>query len=135
MNANTERKGVDVLVADVAAARRERDEAREAQEHAELELAYLANEMMFNGNSIGWIASKADNYKAALGRAWDAFTATGGKCDGRTELADAIRQRGADVAELIEAACDPNVTGTCDKETRIRARQRLQRALARVGGA
>lgn len=47
----------------------------------------------------------------------------------------ALTNARAAVAELIEAACDPNVTGTCDKETRIRARQRLQRAIARVGGA
>ena len=85
--------GDGVKAADIAAARRERDEAIEERGRAHIELAYLANELMFNGNSIGWIASKADNYKKALGDAWDALIALGGKCDGNTILADAIRQQ------------------------------------------
>lgn len=83
---------------DVAAARRERDEAIEEKEYAELELAYLANEMVYEGNSIGWIASKAKKYGDALHRAWTALTEAGGKCDGQTELAEAIRQHFAAIA-------------------------------------
>ena len=81
------------LTADRDAARRERDEAIEAKESAELETAYLANEMVYEGNSIGWIASKAKNYGAALMDAWAAVKAIGGKCDGLTPLHEAIRQQ------------------------------------------
>lgn len=81
------------LTADRDAARRERDEAIQAKESAELEVAYLANEMVYEGNSIGWIASKAKNYGVALMAAWDGVKAIGGKCDGSTPLHEAIRQQ------------------------------------------
>lgn len=81
------------LEADRDAARRERDDAIEEKEAAQLEVAYLANEMIYEGNSIGWIASKAKNYGAALGDAWSAVKAVGGVCDGATPLHVAIRQQ------------------------------------------
>lgn len=95
---------VEDLIADVAAARRERDEAIEEKEYAEHQLALLANEMVYEGNSVGWIYSKAKNYGDALLKAWDALKLTGVKCDGNTSVADAILIRGAKVAELVAAA-------------------------------
>lgn len=95
-----------VALLDIEAARRERDEAREARERAELDLAYLANEMVYDGNSVGWIASKADKYKRALLEAWDAVKAVGGKCDGNTALATAIRAQ-------LAAAPSPPVALVC----------------------
>lgn len=47
--------------------------------------------LCYKGNSVEWMHSKATNYKAALGRAWDAMTAAGFPPDGNTELCDAIR--------------------------------------------
>lgn len=92
------------LTADRDAARRERDEAIKAKESAELETAYLANEMVYEGNSIGWIASKAKNYGAALMDAWGAVKAIGGKCDGSTPLHEAIRQQLVAKDAAIDAA-------------------------------
>jgi len=87
----------DALVADRDAARRERDEQAEELERAELELAYLANEMVFEGNSIGWIAMKARNYKDAISRAWDVLRASGSPPDGNTGLSEMITKHCAEM--------------------------------------
>lgn len=66
---------------------RERDE-----EIADLQqqLTDLADRMVYRGNSISWIHSKAENYKAALGRAWDALIAAGISPDGETDVAQGV---------------------------------------------
>jgi|AGTN01.3.fsa_nt_gi hypothetical protein len=63
----------------------------------------LANRMEYRGNSVSWWHSKAENYKAALGRAWEALNEAGIHADGKTDVADAIRllaqRRGAERAD------------------------------------
>lgn len=54
--------------------------------------------LVYKGNSVEWMHSKAEKYKAALGRAWDAMTEAGFPPDGKTELCDAIRQAMIDAA-------------------------------------
>ena len=51
----------------------------------------LANQMIYEGNSIGWWHSKAKNYGAALLEAWDALREAGITCDGKTTVAEGIR--------------------------------------------
>ncbi len=46
----------------------------------------------YKGNSVSWTHSKAENYKKALLAAWGALTELGVPCDGKTTVADAIRQ-------------------------------------------
>lgn len=46
--------------------------------------------LTYKGNSVSWWWSKAENYKAALGRAWASMAAAGRPADGHTELCDAI---------------------------------------------
>lgn len=45
----------------------------------------------YRGNSVSWIYSKAENYKKALGRVWDALREAGIESDGKTHCADAVR--------------------------------------------
>ena len=52
----------------------------------------LANEMVYNGNSVGWWYSKAMAYRDAIDRSWDALKAAGITPDGKTDVATAIRQ-------------------------------------------
>lgn len=51
----------------------------------------LASEMVYEGNSVAWWHSKAINYRAALGEAWNALEELGINADGKTSVADAIR--------------------------------------------
>lgn len=46
--------------------------------------------LIYKGNSVSWWQSKAENYKSALGRAWDAMKAAEFPPDGQTQLSDAI---------------------------------------------
>ena len=68
----------------------------EAKESDDGRLGRLALEddwiggISYKGNSVSWTHSKAENYKAALGAAWDALTELGVPCDGNTTVADAI---------------------------------------------
>ena len=64
------------------------------EENDRLEMAYhdLANNMVYEGNSISWTKSKADWYKAALGEAWTALGEAGIQCDGQTTLAEGIKK-------------------------------------------
>ena len=47
---------------------------------------------MYRGNSASWIYSKAENYKKALGRVWDALREHGIQPDGKTHCTDAVSQ-------------------------------------------
>ena len=67
-------------------------QAIEERDQIELQYHHLANEMIYQGNSVGWWYSKATAYKAALGEAWDALHEAGVSADGRTTVADAIRK-------------------------------------------
>lgn len=93
------------LIADRDAARRERDEEAEERERAELELAYLANEMIYEGNSIGWIASKAKNYGNALIEAWAALNDGGYRrpAGEMPNLTEAIKQHCDALASEVKA--------------------------------
>jgi hypothetical protein len=82
-------------VADLDAIR----QAIEERDAAKRDLELLASEMVYKGNSISWIHSKAENYKAALGRAWDALIEAGIPCDGQTDVAEGIRKLAAKVRE------------------------------------
>lgn len=68
-------------------------ELREELEESQRSYALLANESIYDGNSIGWIASKAKNYGDALLLAWGAVKEVGGTCDGNTPLHEAIRKQ------------------------------------------
>ena len=68
-------------------------ELREELERAQRDYELLANESIYHGNSIGWIASKAKNYGDALLKAWEAVGDVGGTCDGKTPLHEAIRKQ------------------------------------------
>jgi hypothetical protein len=72
-------------------------QAIEERDAAKRDLELLANEMVYKGNSISWIHSKAENYKAALGRAWDALIEAGIHPDGETDVAEGIRKLAAKV--------------------------------------
>lgn len=50
----------------------------------------LAQLMIYHGNSIGWWYSKANAYREALDRSWDALKAAGVYPDGKTDVATAI---------------------------------------------
>ena len=57
--------------------------------------------LTYKGNSVTWWHSKAENYKAALGRAWNALIANGINPDGLMDVAGGIHklaQRPTDVA-------------------------------------
>jgi hypothetical protein len=69
------------------------EDLREEIEALRFDYAALANNTMYDGNSIGWIASKAKNYGRSLMDAWDAVCEIGGKCDGNTPLHEAIRKQ------------------------------------------
>ena len=62
------------------------------EENQRLEQAYhdLAREMVYEGNSISWIHSKARNYGNALSEAWHALNAKGVIADGNTTVAEGI---------------------------------------------
>lgn len=66
----------------------ERDEALQA-------CSDLANEMIYHGNSVGWWYSKATAYRNAIDECWKALHEAGIKADGKTSVADAIRQLAA----------------------------------------
>lgn len=66
-------------------------EAIEERDHFERSYHDLADSMIYEGNSISWIKSKADNYKAALGEAWKALGEAGIKCDGKISVAEGIK--------------------------------------------
>ena len=66
----------------------------EQKEYAVMQLDELANNMIYNGNSVGYIYSKAENYKNCIGRCWDAVKEYGIECDGKKDIADAIRELG-----------------------------------------
>ena len=68
-------------------------ELREELERSRRDYELLANESIYDGNSIGWIASKAKNYGDALLKAWEAVGDVGGTCDGNTPLHEAIRKQ------------------------------------------
>lgn len=55
----------------------------------------LANEMIYHGNSVGWWYSKATAYRSAIDECWKALGEAGIKADGKTNVADAIRQLAA----------------------------------------
>ena len=88
------------------------DVAREAiEERDRVEQAYhdLANNMIYEGNSISWTKSKADNYGAALGEAWGALKEAGIKCDGQKTVTEGIRELAEEVAYLqqkIDDSCE-----------------------------
>lgn len=69
------------------------DDLREEVERLQYDYALLANESIYDGNSIGWIASKAKNCGRAILDAWGAVKEVGGKCDGNTPLHQAIREQ------------------------------------------
>lgn len=46
--------------------------------------------LVYKNNSVTWWHSKAENYRDALGRAWDAMSAAGYPPDGKMDLAEAI---------------------------------------------
>lgn len=55
----------------------------------------LAEEMIYEGNSVSWWHSKAIAYRDALGRAWDALSEAGIRADGQTDVAAGIRKLAA----------------------------------------
>lgn len=63
------------------------DRTREAEE------AYrqLAEEIIYEGNSVVWWYSKAQAYQEVLRRSWDALHEAGINSDGKIDVADAIR--------------------------------------------
>ena len=69
-------------------------EALEAliEENQRLKQAYydLAENMVYEGNSIQWIHSKAQNYGNALSDAWQSLNAKGVVADGNTTVAQGI---------------------------------------------
>ena len=56
--------------------------------------------MVYRGNSVSWWQSKAENYKGALGRAWDALREAGIHPNGELDVAAAIRV----LAQRVDAA-------------------------------
>lgn len=68
---------------------REKDEEIDGLQQA---LSDLADRMEYHGNSISWIHSKARANGDALLEAWKALTDAGVLCDGKTTVADGIRQ-------------------------------------------
>ena len=52
----------------------------------------LANNMIYNGNSVSWWYSKAVAYGSALDRAWEELKKAGILADGRIDVAEGIRQ-------------------------------------------
>jgi len=52
----------------------------------------LANKMVYRGNSVSYIYSKADDYKATIMEVWDALKEIGYPPDGATSCADMIRK-------------------------------------------
>lgn len=73
------------------------------EENARLAKNYqlLADEAVYEGNSISWTYRKAIKYRDALERAWSAMAEAGYPADGETELSDAIR------AALLSRECVP----------------------------
>lgn len=74
------------------------DRARDAEQ----ELSLLANEMVYEGNSVSWWASKARNYGNALGVAWVALKGAGIEADGNTSVAQGIEKLAAKNAEQAD---------------------------------
>lgn len=93
---------IDVIKLDLEAARRERDEMREERDRVVEEIRFLAEKMVYRGNSIEYIHSKAKNYGDALTRAWGAFSKVSGVRAG-TPLDEAIAAWGLDFTAMIEA--------------------------------
>ena len=63
----------------------------EQRDSAERKLNELSNEMIYEGNSVGYIYSKAKNYSNCIMRCWDVLHEYGIKSDGQTDVVEAIR--------------------------------------------
>jgi len=63
----------------------------EERDYARAKLEQLSQEMIFRGNSVEWIYSKATNYKNAIGRCWDVLSEFGYGPDGYTDISEMIR--------------------------------------------
>lgn len=58
-------------------------------------------QLIYKGNSVAWMHSKAKVYTADLLKAWDALNEFGIYSDGKTHVADAIRQLGQKTAKSL----------------------------------
>jgi hypothetical protein len=52
----------------------------------------LAENMVYQGNSVSWWHSKAIAYRDAIGKVWDELRAAGIVCDGSKTCADGVRE-------------------------------------------
>ena len=67
-------------------------QAIEERDDALMRYHQLATEMIYEGNSISWIHSKAKNYGNALTEAWKELKAAGIECNGSKSVAEGIRE-------------------------------------------
>ena len=67
-------------------------EAIEERDMMEQQYNDLANELIYEGNSVSWWHSKAKNYGNALTEAWKALYECGVVADGETTVAEGIRE-------------------------------------------
>jgi hypothetical protein len=79
-------------------------QAIEERDDALLKYHQLATEMIYNGNSISWIHSKARNYGDALTAAWTELKAAGIECTGSKSVAEGIKE----LASRSNSALDRN---------------------------